>query len=622
MSAPSDRPIETELRLANEAYRSGNLVVAETRILNLVESYPNRSDVQLAHGILLIAKGHPQEGLDPLALAIELDPQNGEALGWAAYTSLNLRQFSAAEQFARSLTEYDPRNARGHYLLASALRGQDRIPEALTAIDRSIEINPQDTDSLVTKARLLKDWQMPGLAVDLYRQALSIRPSAPAAIDLARILLQESHPKEALDILEQVSTALRLEQRPHALTAQALTELHSFDKAEKHWGLAESFAQDRSVVVRGRATAEISVGRFEIAEQLLKREIESGNSIDEAFCILVTARKMTEEDDELITHLVALLNEGSLAGIRLANLHYALGKSLDDRKRYERAMQHFDAANALCLTLYPRRKQFNRIAYSAFIDAQIRIFTKEAVEDLSEDGHPSTFPTFVVGMMRSGTTLTEGILDAHSQVIGVGEQSFWPERAIELFHREDGDVRFDYELAMRFAGEYLKAIEPGSEEIKHVVDKNPANIDLVAMLHCIYPNAKFIHIQRNPVDNLLSLWMTPISGNVGYASDKSNLVFAYREYQRLVVHLQSVIPKSRLLTVQYEDLTSQPRETIASMLEFLNLDPEEACYSPETSARTVLTPSVHQVRQPIHTGAQNRWKNYEPWLGEFSELHK
>ncbi len=622
MSAPSDRPIETELRLANEAYRSGNLVGAETRILKLVETYPNRSDVQLAHGILLIAKGDPEAGLDALALAIELDPQNGEALGWAAYTSLNLRQFSAAEQFARSLTECDPTNARGHYLLASALRGQDRIPEALTAIDRSIEINPQDTDSLVTKARLLKDWQMPGLAVELYRQALSIRPSAPAAIDLARILLQESHPQEALDILDQVSPALRLEQRPHALTAQALTELHAFDRAEKHWGLAESFAQDKSVVLRSRATAEISVGRFDVAEQLLKRDIASGSAIDEAFCILVTARKITHEDDELIAQMKSVRNSGGVDGIRLANLHYALGKCFDDLKQYQEAMEHFDAANRLCLELYPRRKDFDRAAYSALIDAQIRIFTKDAIEEFIEDGHPSTLPTFVVGMMRSGTTLTEGILDAHSQVIGVGEQSFWPERAIELFHPVDHEIHFDYALAMQFAGDYLKVIEPKNDEIRHVVDKNPANIDLVAMLHSIYPNAKFIHTHRNPVDNLLSLWMTPISGNVGYASDKANLVFAYREYQRLVEHLKSAVPEDQFLTIQYEDLTSQPHETIDAMLAFLGLGSEEACYSPEKSSRTVLTPSVLQVRQPIHQGAQNRWKNYEPWLGEFAELLK
>ena len=250
----------------------------------------------------------------------------------------------------------------------------------------------------------------------------------------------------------------------------------------------------------------------------------------------------------------------------------------------------------------------------------IATFTPERIQDLVLSGQPSEFPLFVVGMMRSGTTLTETILSAHSQVLGGGEQSFWTERAIEFLHSDAAGLHYDHEAVLKFAADYLGYVDPRREDIRYVVDKNPANFDLAGALHCALPNSKIVHLTRQPVDNLLSLWMTRMSGNVGYASKRENLVFAYREYVRLWKHWESVLPKDRFATFRYEDLTAQPEPTIGAMLNFLELEREDACFTPETNARAVLTPSVFQVRQPIHLGSQKRWKNYQPWLGEFSDL--
>ncbi len=620
MSLHSQGSIETELKLANAAYRAGDLGLATSRVDKLLKEHPNRADVQLAKGIIEIAKGNQVDGANAILLSLQLEPTNPEALSWAAFTSLNLRNFPRAEEFARRFVEVDSQNPRAHYLLANALRALDRIDEALKAIDRSLELSPDDTDSLVTKARLLRQGSLPGLAVEVYRKALAIRPTPPAAVDLARILLNESHPQEALDVLNQVAPLLRIEMRPHALIAQACTALRHFDAAEAHWRLAETYTNDSVGVIQSRATAEIAVGRFEIAEGLLRNLIEKRAGIDASFCILTTARKMTPDELPLIQQMEAVSQSGSLTGISLANLDYALGKSFDDLRDFEKAMWHYDRANAVCLESYPRRKIFDRMAVRRLTDFQIAFFTNDRIQELADFGLASTLPLFVVGMMRSGTTLTESILGAHSKVKPGGEQSFWQERSIELFFEGVNGLEYDQDLASQFAGEYLKLLDPKVDQIRHVVDKNPSNFDLASMLHCLYPNAKFVHLKRHPVDNLLSLWMTPMSGNVGYASDKENLLFAYREYLRLWTHLQTVIPNDRFATFAYEDLTSKPDETIGAMLNFLGLEPESACFSPETSQRTVLTPSVHQVRQPIHSRSQARWKNYEPWLGAFAEM--
>ena len=128
------------------------------------------------------------------ALLTRLKPWPG-----AAFVALNLRRFPEAEQHASRLVGIAPDSQRGHYLLANALRSQDKIEDALVEIDRALELNPEDTESLVTKARLLQTWQMPALAIELYRKAMSIRPTPAAGMEMAEMLLRDSHPAAALE---------------------------------------------------------------------------------------------------------------------------------------------------------------------------------------------------------------------------------------------------------------------------------------------------------------------------------------------------------------------------------------------------------------------------------------
>ncbi len=620
MQSSPQSSIEAELKLANEAYRAGDLDSAQVRIDGLLRLNPDRADVHMAKGMIVMAKGDQVQAREWLVSSLRIEPDNSEALAWAAFISLNMHRFEEAEGFARALTRIDPHNARAHYLLANALRALDRVEEALAAIDRSLAIEPDNTDGLVTKARLLKRWQMSGLAIELYRKALAIRPSPPAAVDLAQILLRESHPQEALDVLRGIERYMPESDRPHALIAQAHTEMRQFEEAGERWSLAQKFSRDPASLTQSRAKAEIAVGRFEIAQRLLMEAIEEGLAVPSSFFILTTARKMNREDMPLIGRMESMLTAGKLTAPQAADLNYGLGKSFDDLKEFERAIGYYDEANRISYELHPRRRSFSREEAQAYTDFQIAFFTADRIHALSGQGLESTLPLFVVGMIRSGTTLTESILSAHSKVKAGGEQSFWIERAIEFLYRDSGALQLDHDLVMRFAQDYVALIDPKQEDVRYVVDKNPGNFDLAAMLHCAYPNAKFIHLKRHPVDNLLSMWMTPVSGNVKYASNRDNLVFTYREYLRLCRHLKEVLPEDRFATFRYEDLTSRPEETIPAMLAHLGLEPEPACFAPEQNPRAVLTPSVHQVRQPIHRASQERWKSYEPWLGSFAEM--
>jgi len=621
MDGASNESVQAEIALAQEAYRAGNLALADARINKLTEKYPDRADVLMAKGMILYARNEQAGALDFFAATLAVDPNALETLAWAAYVALNLRRFSEAEGYARRLTQLAPGNGRGHYLLANALRAQDRIPEGLAAIDRALELQPNDPDSLVAKARLLQAWQMSALATECLRRSMAIRPTPAAGMEIARLLSRDGFHESAIEVLREIEPGLPVADRPYGVIAQAYTLLHRFDEAEEQWARAEKYAANSAPVLLNRSRAEISAGRFGVAEEILRDLIEKDREAPSAFAALTLARKMASDDVALVERMAERYEKaGALDDAEKMAVSYALGKSYDDLRDFASAIRWFDEANSLSLRQHEKTRPFHPEQAREFTDFLIELSSPDRIRAAASKGNDSNLPLFVVGMMRSGTTLTESILSAHPRVKGAGEQAFWTERTIDFIEPGPSGLRYDAELVRWLAGEYLKLIDPKDDEILHVVDKNPGNFDLAGILHGSYPRSKILHLKRHAVDNLLSIWMTPISGNVRYASSRENLVFVYREHLRLWKHWREVLPADRFTTVSYEDLTSRPEETIRSMLGFVELDPADACFSPEKNVRSVLTPSVYQVRQPINPSSQERWRNYESWLGVFAEL--
>jgi hypothetical protein len=136
----------------------------------------------------------------------------------------------------------------------------------------------------------------------------------------------------------------------------------------------------------------------------------------------------------------------------------------------------------------------------------------------------------------------------------------------------------------------------------------------------VLPNARIIHCRRNPIDTCLSIYATLFDSKMEFAASKANLAFYYRQYACLMDHWRAVLPPGRFIEVQHERLIDNREAETTRLIAFTGLDWDAACLLPERNERSVRTASVWQARQPVFASSVERWRCYQPWLGELAGL--
>jgi hypothetical protein len=296
-------------------------------------------------------------------------------------------------------------------------------------------------------------------------------------------------------------------------------------------------------------------------------------------------------------------------------LHFAAGKAKSDLGEYAAAMDHFRAANLI------RRRRRSEPSFLNVVES----VTRRVVERYDADffrqhagmGDPDETPICIVGMPRSGSTLLERIVSSHPKVIGCGEVAYWSEQGPKWAFADPTLLR---ENADKLRNDYLLFLRRGESGTVRSIDKMSGNFLWVGLIHLLFPNARFIHCRRNPLDTCLSIYATPMGQSWEFAGDLNDLATCYELYRRLMDHWRSVIGPDRLLDVDYEDVVREPERWARRLIDFSGLTWDAACLRPEDNPEAVKTASHWQVRQRIHGGAVERWRRYAPWLDELKRL--
>ena len=142
----------------------------------------------------------------------------------------------------------------------------------------------------------------------------------------------------------------------------------------------------------------------------------------------------------------------------------------------------------------------------------------------------------------------------------------------------------------------------------------PTNFLSLGLIHAALPRARIIHMRRNPVDTCLSIYFQHFEAANTYANELEDLAHYYCEYRRLMRHWRAALPADAMLEVPYEGLAEDLEGWARRMLEFIDVPWDPRCLAFHSTARTVVTASKWQVRQPIDRRFVQRWRNYEKFI--------
>jgi tetratricopeptide (TPR) repeat protein len=316
-------------------------------------------------------------------------------------------------------------------------------------------------------------------------------------------------------------------------------------------------------------------------------------------------------------HLVALealaKDIDRLSEHEKVELHFALGKAYDDLGRAEEAFRHLAAGNAM----RRRQIQYDEAMSLGLLRAMAETFTPDAVAAFNGAGNPSDVPVFVIGMPRSGTTLVEQILASHPKAFGAGEPMYLHQLLAQ------GHLGLDFPDSMprlkpddfrRFGDFYVALLKTHAPEAARIVDKLPTNFVTAGLIHLALPNARILHVKRDPLDTCLSCFANLFSQHIDFSYDLGELGRYYRGYAALMDYWHHVLPHGTILDISYEGLVSDLEGEARRIIAHVGLDWDPACLAFYRTERVVHTLSAAQVREPIYTRAVGRASPYAAYL--------
>jgi tetratricopeptide (TPR) repeat protein len=580
-------------------------------------------------------------------LAIALAPNYPQALNNLGIAYFDSGDFEAAADSYKRALALMPDFAEAHSNLGNALRALKRFEEAIDAHKQALRLKPGYGDGYNNLGTVLRDLKRFAEADENYRKALSLKPRDPAILN--NLALSATQQKRYDDALALLTSSASIDPKNHEtfnFLASLWIERSDLAKAKSAVDRALMLKPDfpEAFNVLGRITFE--EGRTADAVELYRKAIalkpeladaynNLGNSLkelgrfDEArdayeealkldatstavFVNLADARRF-KPDDPYIGQMEALLGKPDSTEEEQTQLHFALGKAFADLKQHDKSLKHFIAGGVL------KRKDvpYDEPAMMALFDRIKAVFSRDLVRRSGGLGDPSTLPVFVIGMPRSGTTLVEQIVSSHPKVFGAGEL---PDLSavITAVHTYGGQPvpypefvpTMGPQQLRQFGGAYISRVRQRSATAERITDKLPANFLYLGLAHLAMPNARFIHVRRNPVDTCVSCFSKLFTGEQAHTYDLAELGRYYRAYEALMEHWHKVLPAGVMMDVQYEDVVADIETQARRIVAHVGLEWDEACLAFYENDRPIRTASATQVRQPIYNSSIGRWRAY------------
>lgn len=512
-----------------------------------------------------------------------------EQISLIARRAVQKKDWATVHAGALEILRRDERSAEGHFLMGLVEKASQHPAKAVAAFQTSLGIDDNRHD---------------------------------AAIELADQLILSRRNGEAVALIDKYVD--RLSNSPRYLD-MAGTVLSSIGLHHRAWPLylkANELQPDIELFRANLAACAVFVGEIDEAEkayrQLLTRRPDHQRNHYQL------ARLKRAQDEQHIDEMLALLDSNGLPPERNIYLYYALAKEYEDLGNWEQAFHYCKLAGDTVNTVANYSIDADVGLIDTIIETCNQDWLAEGPGDRPTDVQGKT-PCFVLGLPRTGTTLTERIISSHSAVQTIGETELvefvlrkvsgvaTPERMNADIVRAAAKVNIH-----EIANEYLNLVEYALGDEPIFIDKLPHNFLYIGFIAKAYPDAKIVHLNRHPLDACFAMYKQVFTWAFKFSYTLDNLAAFYIAYSRLMDHWRETLGE-RIVDVHYENLVRDQETETRILLDRLDLDFEEDCLHFEKNRAASATASSVQVREKAHTRSIDKWKRFARQLEPLAE---
>lgn len=570
-------------------------------------------------GLALLQQGKMEEVERAFRRSIKLNPANpiphvglGQLYRVRGELQKSVNELQAALRI-------DPQQANTHHQLALSLRAANQIPQAIDHIRKATELNPNAVEAWHTLGELSRSQTDFEGALNAFQRALQIHPQAETWFSLG-LLMEELNRRSAAISSYRNALALQPELLPAYIRLGIVLRIDGdIDAARTQLDRALQINPGHPIAVAELAKLLAMQGHYQTALEQLRPLLKGKHTPIEVALAYAEISRPVKQEAEALALLEGIQNLGGVPADQEESFLFALAKLHEQAAHYEQAFDHYHRSHKL-------RPLPNDIEqHQADMHAIRTHFSRAHLAELPRSKQDSQRPVFIVGMPRSGTSLIEQILAAHPQVHGGGELPLIWQFVRELPETSGAQEpypscvdRLSQHALDTLAREYLDKLTSLDPQALRVTDKLPHNFVHLGLIEMLFPQARVIHCLRDPLDTCLSIWFHKFNTSHLYARDLYSLGRYYRAYEKQMAHWAAALTLP-LMTLRYEELVEDVEGQSRRLVDFCELDWDDACLQFHTHERTVNTPSHAQVRQPIYRSAMQRWRHFEPWIGPLRE---
>lgn len=596
--------------------QSNRLAEGEQMLRKAIKQNRNIASLHFNLGNNLEAQNKTKEAIGPLRMAVELEKTNEWHQSGLGLAYLKLGRYQEALASLRQGIKLNPENTTILTNLANALWRTDAKDEAITTLERALALEPDLLEANTMLGAFCFERAEIDKAEQALRRALAQNPNHVEALNnLAGVLLHQLQRGDIKDSRESVDICRRLVAIApdiadlHQKLARALEEADEHQEAVKELAEVLRLEPDDLEARMRLSRLQMILGNFDQAGEAARAALAQTDEAEGAYHSLLETSAATLGSED-IERIEAILQGHWDKGER-SGLFFSFARYLEKQKDYANAFIQLERGNQL------KRKSFtyDKDDEATYFERIKSTWSPDFIAQRRDWGFQQQGPILILGMPRSGSTLTEQIIASHPQVFGAGELGSFGRLLNERIDQKDGLANLDAEDFTAVGQAYWQELQLRADgSAPYVTDKGLGNFMLLGAIHTALPKARIIHIHRNPMDNCYAIYKQDFAALFHYAYDLTELGHYHRLYQDLMAHWHRVLPKGYIFDCSYEALVADQEGMTRALLEFCGLPWDDACLEFYKTKRAVQTASLSQVRKKIYTSSVALWENYREQL--------